>query len=319
MIKCVRCGEMVDESTRTTCPQCLTPLASTDGAQPPHVEQSAPAPEPMMLVPGTVIGNMRVSLTGELIEINPSSQSPAYAGGSVAPPPQPAPKANNSAGTAGLGVRKAPSVKGNASAQPLSTSAAVPPPYNAPPASTAPRPTPRPTAAPMRPMETAQPKRGSNVGVIVVVLLLIVGGAGAYMFMQNRSNPKENAEKWMRAMIKHDYTTMYELSAWKGNDIPKSAADLKTKMQTELDVPGLGKTTPEKALDLINLTLVSVGEPKTAEGKTTVPMKLKISILGQEQSQDMDLPLKMDSGKWKVESTANGIGDTMQKSLGGGQ
>jgi hypothetical protein len=166
-------------------------------------------------------------------------------------------------------------------------------------------------------MESTQPKRVSNVGAIVVVLLLLVGGAGAYMFMQNRSNPKEVAEKWMRAMIKHDYTTMHELSVWKGNDIPKDVAELKSKMQTK--IPAFGNMSPEDLMDMTNAQLTTVGEPIVKDGKTSIPLTIKVSMGGRERTQTQNIPMIQKNGKWRVHAASSALSGALKNPSDGGR
>ncbi len=319
MIKCVRCGQMVDETERTTCPHCFTPLASAEGeGHPDPTVQVAPI-VPMQLIPGTVIGNKRVSLTGELIEIDPPTNKPSYAGGTPAPPPPVAPPgAPTSSGTT-LGVRKTPGVKGKSPAS-LAPMAPLPPPSSAPapsPSLTAnaappPNTAPRPASAPIRPASASSSKRSSSSGIIAVLLALVVLGAGGYWFMQNRTNPKDNAEKWLRALLTKDYKTVFELTNAGPKSQSKSAADWKKAMQTKADMGVLGQTTPEDLFSQLKAHVTKVDEPKTSDSGTNVPITVTLSVNGQEISRVNQVPMKKVNGVWKVDLPEGNINSVLK-------
>lgn len=335
MIKCVRCGQMVDEATRTTCPHCFTPLVIGEGDGQAVPNAPAEAPPPMQFMPGTVIGNKRVSLTGELIEIDPPTSKPAYAGGSptpMAPPPPPQPPTAPVQTAASVGVRKTVGVKGKApvasaplapppmasatspAPPPVAHSAAPPPPNMAPQSPVAQSPAPRPAAsAPIRPASSAPQKSSSGTSVFAILLLIVVLGAGGYWFMQNRTNPKDNAEKWLRALLTKDYKTVATLTNVGANAKTKTAEDWKQAMQKKADLGQLGNTSPEELFAQLNVHIDKVGEPVTSDSGTTVPIMVKASLMGQEITQENKIPMKKVSGVWKVDLPDGNVGSFLKQ------
>ncbi len=73
MVRCPRCQAVVDETSRSTCPSCGTPIAAPSAGTPQYAGAQSPPP------------GARVSLTGEVIM--PETTVPTAAPGPYAPQP----------------------------------------------------------------------------------------------------------------------------------------------------------------------------------------------------------------------------------------
>ena len=91
MVNCPRCGQIADETRQAACPTCGTPLQTLQTLAPPTLEGGGipgitPPRIPNAAPPGNN-PNVRVSLTGEVMEDKaaPNTPAPNYVGGSSAP------------------------------------------------------------------------------------------------------------------------------------------------------------------------------------------------------------------------------------------
>ena len=269
MIPCPRCNSPVDETVRTTCPLCFTPL-NAQATEPPPPTQAAPAPglaPPMppqrpvqpQMPPAARPANVRVSLTGEVMENVPASQPVqpgGYAGGSLANPPP--------------------------------MSAALP-------------------TAPARPPMGMSPRRETvpdnsdrkaliiNVSVVLTLLLLCAGGIG--WRWTHRTNPKSQVERYLHAIQWLDWRVVYELSASPPGN--KTRRDFVSMMNDKYDNNGLLKIVARRSYEKITF---DVAEPTFQDDGATVSVTMNGSTL--KENGPTVFKLKNFSGVWKIEPLA---------------
>ena len=272
MVICPRCQQPVDETVRTTCPLCSTPISAPTNmlnapetptapaygqsgmASPAGVTPlNGPAPQPaiitaptssMPLAAPTLAANQRMTLTGEVIE---------------APPPM------------------TQSPMGNSQ-------------YKAKSSYTAARLEQTPSKTDSRPIIMA----------VVILLMLGVGGFGGWYYWMHRTSPKEQATKFLNAYKAFDFKTLYELSE----------AD-PDRFQNEQDFIDKQNALNEKMPQLkeaIASCTITVGEPKyNSMTEATVPVNVTGSIattvFGQTKTTDINesmlLKMKNFNGIWK--------------------
>ncbi len=150
---------------------------------------------------------------------------------------------------------------------------------------------------------------------LLVILVLALGGGGFWFYKQSQGNPKESAEKWMHAFLAKDYKTTYAMTSWKGDSPIKSADSLAAQMREKKEVPVFGKVSAEDMLGQLNVKVTNVGEPKADGAGMKVPITVKFSLMGQEQSQITELPMRRVNGVWKVESSGD-LSNQMMKQAG---
>ncbi len=295
MVTCPRCQQPVDETVRTTCPLCFTPILQAShasgpltglapdlpappgpqGYQAPAANPGQPylqadAPQPVMTGPvppaprPLMNPGARISLTGEVIE----------AGAQAAPPPI-------YAGGGGPGPAASPRAK----------------------------------SAMMRPLDAAPEKAGGSgtVGLVVALLVLLGGGIGGYFWMMNRTNPKDQARAVYKALLLQDYKTTYELTALSPEaqkkypnveafaaDAPKYADSLGLLRDTVLESAKAAAPT------------ATVGTPSITGDKADVPTSCTMSIMGREIKLSGTAHMKNDFGIWKLDRTGESEGSGSQ-------
>lgn len=57
-------------------------------------------------------------------------------------------------------------------------------------------------------------KKGSPIGIILLVILLLGGGAGGWWWYNNRTNPKDQALLAYKSILKQDWRKVVDLVAW---------------------------------------------------------------------------------------------------------
>lgn len=305
MIKCPRCEQIVDETVRTTCPLCFTPLqpassaaqetptpqASYPPAQPagPSVPASAggqismaapqigapPAPSAGNPISPTAMGaapGRRVSLTGEVYD----EATPAAAGVSAAPGSYPGPMPARSH-------------------RPGSPAAA--------------------RYRPGRAEEETGTRSSSGAFGLIVVLLLGAAGIGGWWYWNHRTNPKDQALALYKYAVAQDYKAMYPLVALSEETQKKypDADSFVQKTQEELNAnPGL-RDMMQKSKDLVSD--IKVGEPKIDGNKAEVPTSAKVNVLGMSINFNGTAHMINQSGVWKLDLTEASPQELQQKSM----
>ena len=286
MVTCPRCAQPVDESTRSTCPHCFTPLPAPGAPQagPPPSPAAQPLPGAQGQSPAYVPSRnpgARVSLTGEVIDQNAgSAPPPSYVGGGA--PVRP-----------GLG---APSHQAR------------------PPAS-------RSTYASSRPAEKAK-AGGGGIAAALVGLLVVVGlGAGGWWFLRPHTSPKVVVQQFDTALAAQDWKALYavvEMPPETKSKYPDAAAfesSMTAQMKSAQLVPGMGAVIDSyfKAFQT-----AQVGEPTITGDSATVPVTLKLAIpafgSAPEQTNTQQIPLRKINGAWKID----GLQGALNGSVGAG-
>ena len=285
LTECKICGASISTSSAPANPVATPPVQASgapdsSGAILPGLG-SAPAPAapvtPSYLAPGTTIssgggfgGEVKVSLTGEVVEIPPPTQRGAGPGG-YGPKPG------------------APGAPGGPTARP-----------GGPPA-----PPQRASRAGMPVQREQAPKSaaGPIFAVLFGLMILVGGGFGAYTWYNNRTNPKDQAQLVYKAIVKQDWKASYELIAWP-DSAQKDAnsestfvttAEAGSEMQKKILPPGL--------LDAMSAMEVTAGEPTVNGDKADVPTIGKMSFGGKDVTLKGVAHMKRQSGIWKLDMT----------------
>lgn len=280
MVICSRCQQPVDETTRTTCPLCFTPVsASGDPAQPqPLGGPSAPPPapaQPQGAMPLNGPAPVAVSLSGPAAPLN-------------APPPAPTLGANQRMTLSG-DVIDAPApmsapAAGNSQYKPRTN-------YN----------TPQPAQE--------RGKSGANPVVVgLVFLLLFGGGGGGWYYWMHRTNPKDQLQKFLAATKTLDAKGMYATM-----EVDTDKYKTEKDFVDQVDGNAAAKQFITQMLADITLT---AGEPKySGMTEATVPYKttgtVTFNMFGQSKSQSIDktseVKMKNFGGIWKVSKDNTGM------------
>ncbi len=256
MMPCPHCEHPVDETSTDTCPICKSKLFAV---QQPS-QQTPPPAEPL-----------------KPVSISSLSGAPAM----------PAAPASVS------GVKRRVTLTGEVIEEPDAPAAPV--------AGQAPRPAyarPSYTNVTSTPKEnTGGEKKSSHLAAILVtVCLLAVAGLGGWYYYMHRTNPKDQANKWVAAFKAQDWKTIYnltELSAQAQQQTPNADA-FASKMQ---------QVGPPLAI-FTNSMQMQAQDPTSDDGHTAVvPIKMTISLLGHTQSKNINLNMVNDNGIWKMDAS----------------
>lgn len=286
MVICPRCEQQVDETVMTTCPLCFTPLPLPGNQSAQPAEQ---APQPAAS-----------STTPPLASAPPAGQAPPANVPSAYPPSAPAVNPGATPNRPGRRV----ALTGEVFDDTLQDN--TPPRYvggTLPPQRPAGPPQARPAAARTHRPAAEEVRSGSGGGAIVAIVLVLVlalAGAGGWWYFNLRTNPKDQARKYITALKMLDWKTVYELSYLSEEDrkrYPNSQAaadDARKQLDQNPQLGQLVKTV------LSSMEVKNVGEPSYANGEATVPVTLNVSLFGRAQEVTQSLTLKNDRGVWKV-------------------
>ena len=304
MVICSRCEQPVDETTRTTCPLCFTPLP-VQGAAPPV--QPAPAPPPQSYAPQP----------GGIMPLAPPDAPPPAvaslnAGQAAMPIVRPMPTAPMSVPAAAprMEANQRMTLTGEVIEAPQPMSSAMPAgnsQYQA-----------RSSAGAPRVAEKAE-RSGPSVGVIVMVLAALGALGGGWWFWMHRTNPKDQAQKYFDAVKAQDAKAMYQL-------VEVDLSQVKSEDEYVSKVSDAQTRMPFLKDALAGLQF-KAGEPKyNGMNEASVPVAMSGSIslpfLGpqpQQINQSIDVPMKNFGGIWKVSKDSpytRGAGSMMSK-MGG--
>jgi hypothetical protein len=141
---------------------------------------------------------------------------------------------------------------------------------------------------------------------VIVVLVLALGGGGAFWFMKNGGNPKDSAQKFVEAQIAGNYRAQYDLMVL-GAETKKQVpnADAYEKQMKS------GPAEQVRSM-LSEVKLVSVGESKIDGDTAKVPVEISFKLQGQTQTMKQDVPMKKVDGKWKVDLDPNAVNKAVQ-------
>ncbi len=274
----------------------------------PGIDNTPPGDNPYLMPqqPG-LGGQVRVSLTGEVVEVPPPTpQGPRPASPMGTPP----------------GARP-PS--GGAPVPPLRPvvppmGGAPPPPGagNVPPMPSGPT-TLRPGPGPVTPArasypggsysETAPKKSGGvAVAIVLALVLLVAGGAAGFWFYQQQRAPAVAVEQFMMAFQKKDWKGVYDML-----DVPENMQGQLTESQFTQAMQLVGNMITVKEFKVGKVT--REGETATVELTVTVEMSSQLAALSGgrsgEQVQNTSARLKNVNGRWKIAL------DGLRSALGG--
>lgn len=149
-----------------------------------------------------------------------------------------------------------------------------------------------------------EPKKTNPVGIILLVLLIAGGGVGGWWWYNNRTNPKDQAIAIYNAFFKEqDYKKFYALAAFNDTDKKKYPdADTFTKDGiSKISSNPAAKAGLDKLKDM--LSDITVGEPTITGGKADVPTSTKLTIAGQNISMKGTAHMIKEGGIWKLDLT----------------
>lgn len=287
MVICPNCQHPVDETATDTCPICKSSIASGKSVKP--VQES---PEPATVASGanSARATLPTSLNsqGNVRNANLNGDNDDLPAAKNLPPP--------SLDTQGY-VRKmtlsgeyidVPNPMSNQAVRP----GTIPLPSGSMPAR---RPGPRP-------FEGEQPKQASKSGrfvAIFLVVLLVLGSIGGYAWWTHRTNPQDQAQKYLNAVKAQDWTTVYNLTDLSAQDLQKypDASSFSAALKGQ---PLLGIILKS----LSNAQLVAQ-PPSSNDGHTAVvPMKMSLTFNGQTFNHTVNLNMINRGGFWKIKRTA---------------
>ncbi len=257
-------------------------------AQPNYLQGNVPDYPPANYLQGnqtaaTGGGEMRVSLTGEVMQAPP----PPRVSGPIGAPPAP---------------------------PPLRGPAPIPPRAGA-------------RASYIRPArEEAPASSGSGLmwGIILAVIVLIGAGAGGWYWYNNRTNPKDQAQKLLNAvLVDHDWKTTYGLVAMNAETKKKypNADSVASEQNKQINANPMAA----QIFNNLKFTNITTGDPTFNNGKADVPTSASLSIAGRSLSFHGTAHMVREAGIWKLDATSNDPqqlismqSDLLKPDMGGG-
>ena len=307
MVTCPRCSQPVDETTRTTCPLCFTPLPTQDAA-------AQPAP-PMPTAPPQNYAPQ----SGGVMPLAPPDAPPAVAPLNVGQNPMPAVRPMPTSAPMSVPTA-APRMEAN---QRMTLSGEIieaPQPMSNAPAAGNSQYQARPSAG--APRVEAKPERsGPNIGIIALVLVLLGGGGGGWYYWMHRTNPKDQAQMFLDSVKTMNPKGMYETMEVDPEKYKNEDDYIKQTTDTQNKVPGM----KDMLTGLFANMQFKAGDAKINGNEATVPVTISgsfampLSQQPKDMTQTVELPMKNFNGVWKVpksSSLTNGAAGLMSK-MGG--
>lgn len=301
MVTCPRCQQPVDESVRTVCPLCFTPIPRSGAAGTSPVGASPEQHFPLTGAPVDYSQDQADAGTG----YSPTDRQPTLTVPDSPQPPAPRPMNPGArlslAGDvieAGLPATSLPLYGGSGrpaepAANPLSR--------------------PRPPLRPSR-EETAPPQIGKIITLAIALAVLLIAGFVAWYLWMHRTNPADQALAVYRAYLTQDYKSAYALSALSPEMLKKYPdADTFASAQHSIAdgiISGNPNLAPLKsAIETAGkeaAASASVGNPAILGDKADVPTSSSINIMGQSAVYKGTAHMINDNGIWKLDLTAAG-------------
>lgn len=316
MVTCPRCEQPVDETVRTTCPLCFTPITPPAPAvQPPAMPSggvglNAPSPgyaapqQPQGLAGMNDAQPPTVAIPGMYPQQSPQppQPQPTY-------PAAPPPAMNPGARVSLTGEVIDPGVPSGPPPSYVGGGAPVPP---------GPRPTgpvaPRPAGMAGRmPVAEAPAKSGGGaVAAVVVVVVLLLAGVGGWYLMMHRTNPKDQALTLYKGILSQDWNTVYPLIAFNESDRKKypDAQSFASETQKQIDSNPLAAQVIGQLKNAASTA--TVGEPVITGDKADVPTSVKMSSPIGELTFKGTAHMVNQAGIWKFDLTSNNQGDILK-------
>lgn len=345
MIKCPRCAQMVDETIRTTCPLCFTPIqAATDAAKPLEEGTLAASPvpltadsvQPLSAAPPNLAGAQTVNplapsavvqplngvaqpLTGvqplngtqplnaPTAPLAPSLNAPASGGTSSLPPLAMEP--GLAPGT--IRTLNGDIIQTGAPAPTVAPAAGGPPPMGG--AAIPTDGSTGPTSNRFSTMydEPPEDKRGilhTLHGLLVAAMLIGAAGWLIWKIAIPKPGPKDQVQRFLTAVGDSDFKTIYDVTDL-SDDQKKQYPDLQTFADDAKKKLDQVKATPfGPMLTDIQKSLKTgkVGDAKIDNDTATVPVSFTFTFLGQTQTVSQDVSLKQVDGEWKISGNGSG-------------
>jgi hypothetical protein len=351
MVKCPRCNFAVDETTRTTCPLCFTPInveGVTETAAPEVMAvapEAAVVPEPPQVAASAVdapptVPTVPITPAPSEIPMPPQQAQPQVP---VMPPPampqmppmppqqqqmpgmqqmqgggMPQPQAVPQAPQYAPGSAPRPGVRVSLTGEVIEEAApAVPPPSYVGGAVPPPRPTAQPanTGAGRRSKYEEAPgtTQGNTLNAIILTVMFVAFvGIGGWYYLSSRTNPKDQTTKYLTAVKQQDWKTLYTVIDLSEED-KKRLPDAAAFEKEAKEKLGSTPLGPQMFTLLKDMTF-TVSEPTIEGEKASVPIVLNIKFMGQEQKVNQTIQL-VNHGGWKVTQSAGAMGGGM---MGGG-
>jgi hypothetical protein len=156
-------------------------------------------------------------------------------------------------------------------------------------------------AAPSPPPSATPADSGRlRVGILVIAILLVVGGgAGAWMFARRNHNvvqttPKEQALKFFTAARSRDWKTVYATSEIISSSYPSAEAYEKKMKEMEQGPLFIGFYN-----DMMVKPVPTLGEPTISGTEATLPLTVTSPYL-KGRTRNLQLTMKNFDGVWKV-------------------
>lgn len=329
MVNCPRCDFAVDETTRTTCPLCFTPLnlegatettSALESAAAATIPETLSVPEPPQ-VAASAVGQapvVPVVPPASVIPI-PPQQAQSQPQVPVMPPPvipqmppqqqqmqqggMPQPQAVPQAPQYAPGSTPRPGVRVSLMGEVIEEAVpAAPPPNYGGGGAMPPLPTAQAPAAKGRRNnheEAPGTTQGNTVNAVILsVILLLVVGWGGWRYFSSRTNPKDQTTKFLTAFKEQDWQTLYTVIDLSDDDKKR----LPDAVAFEKDAKEKISGNPQLSALLKDLKF-TVGEPKVEGETASVPVTLGLKIQGQEMSLPVNTEL-VNKGGWKVKPSA---------------
>ena len=264
MVKCPRCEQMVDETIRTTCPLCFTPIA--------------PDSNVAMTPPPTLNEPQPVSPT-------PTGVAPVQLGTQM-PPPELRPGSQTAGGRVSLMGEIIPDDGSN--------------PQNFTGSNVQAMKDPRAALDEQNFEEAEATVRRKNLISYILFFVVVFGGGGYYYWFNHRTNPKDQIKKYFEAAKKLDYQTGYQLTALSDDDKKNNFDEAAFETQMKTTMSAFGNDTQAKKF-LSNLSITSISEPKVDDkGATKVKVMLTLSVGSQSIPAEREIEVKNEGGYWKI-------------------
>jgi flagellar basal body-associated protein FliL len=312
MQQCLRCGSGVPDG-RDTCQICKAPMIPAAGAEAekkpfseeeiqevtvgiPGIDNTPPAANPygVPAQPG-LGGQVRVSLTGEVVEVPPPTPQGPRPGAPIGMPPGARPPAG-----AGSPVPPLRPVVPPVPGAPPPPGAGTVPPMPSGPATMRPGPvTPARMSYPRGAYSETAPKKSGGVVIAIVVLLVLMaaGVVAGFWFYQQQRAPAVAVEQFMMALQKKDWKGVYAML-----DIPDNMKGQLSESQFTQAMQLVGNMITIKQFKVGKVT--REGDTASVELTVTVEMSSQLAALsgGQsgEQVQNTSARLKNVNGQWKI-------------------
>jgi len=336
MAICPRCEQPVDETTRTTCPVCFTPLGPQANAEQAPSTSASPLYQSNQQQSGAQSRALVMPLNApEIGAPMPTSGMPLNAPEFGAPMPTSgmplnAPEIGAPMPTSGIPLNTSPLAAPRGAAARMSLNGdIIDTPSNQTPAPTTiggaagGRPSlPRPSYG-VAPRKVEAARSPGRTATLVVSLLLILGlsGFGGWYYMMHRTNPKDQAQKAFAALKSQDWKAIYELTEQtdQAKSKYKDSQDFADQIKADLSKSPFGNVLGTL---MSNMTL-EAQEPKDNNGSTaTVPVKMSMSLMGQSVTRNIDIKMKNFGGIWKIsadnKSSLGGLGALSGGGFGAG-